>query len=164
MTRLESTAYVAIATRLLISRLLMTYRRFEWNKQLQDKIANRFNSFSYADLKENGSIELDGSDDQVRRLGGWREKRVCDAVRKRRTGDRSESRFQRPFLGVRTFERERGGIDAWPKDDKSFFRLFVLPPFESFDLAAISVTRKARFQSLPLSGKLVRPLYLRHQF
>lgn len=35
------------------------------------------------------------------------------------------------------------GIDAWPKDDKSFFRLIVLPPFESFDLAAIE---RARFQ------------------
>lgn len=72
-----------------------------------------------------------------------------DAVRKRRTGDRSESRFQWP-LGVHSYvKRERGGpptetrrgIDARPKDDKSFFRLIVLPPFESFDLASIAVTR-----------------------
>lgn len=72
-------------------------------------------SFSHTDLKENGSIELDGSDDQVRET--WRAvegkrgegRSLCDAVRKRRTDDRSESRFQRP-VGVRTyvFERERG--------------------------------------------------------
>lgn len=47
----------------------------------------------------------------------------------------------------------RRGIDARPKDDKSFFRLIVLPPFraESFDLAAYARTGRvipARFPKL----------------
>ncbi|CAL1676665.1 unnamed protein product [Lasius platythorax] len=113
--------------------------------------------FSHTDLRENGSIELDGSDDQVRET--WRvvegkrgEGRVCVMLSENEeptTGPRAGFNGLLVYVRTYVFERERGeGIDAWPKDDKSFFRLIVLPPFESFDLAAIAVTWTERAVSV----------------